>query len=172
MASLVLLFCNITIATILVFGQPVIAAGAAPNEVQASAKTAIEGHTSPWLEQLKHLAERHDPESLYRLGTIAFEGKLVQKDLGLAASLFERAAGKGHPAGQNAYGFMLQHGLGVQQDEHAAAAWYERAAAAGDLEAQNNLAWLYQEGRGVERNLDEAVAWYTRTAGAGSSIAS
>ena len=84
----------------------------------------------------------------YRLGTLAFEGSLVRKDPAQAADLLKRAADKGHAPAQNAYGYMLQHGLGLAKNEQEAAIWYERAAAAGDSEAQNNLGWLYQEGRG------------------------
>jgi hypothetical protein len=122
-------------------------------------------------ERLKQAAERQEPEALFRLGTLLFEGRLLRQRPALAADLMRRAADRSHAAAQNAYGFMLQHGLGIAADAGAAARWYARAAAAGDAEAQNNLGWLYQQGRGVERSPDQAVHWYTRAVAAGSGVA-
>ncbi len=111
-----LYFCNIAILAALLLGQPLLALAVTPDQAQALANSAAEGDAGA-LARLRQAAERHDPESLYRLGTLVFEGRLVRKDLAQAAVLLKRAADKGHAAAQNAYGFMLQRHSRVRLEQ-------------------------------------------------------
>ena len=95
------------------FVQSLLAAAIAPEQAAALVHAAVEGDAGA-LARLKQSAERQ-AEPLYRLGTLAFEGRLVRKDDALAADLFERAAAKGHAPAQNAFGCMLQTGLVSQR---------------------------------------------------------
>src|SRR5512133_2588731 len=108
-------FRNIALMAALFFGQPVMAFAMSPDVVDRAA----EEHAGT-LEPLKKAAERHEPEALYRLGTLVFEGTRVRRDLAQAADLLKRAADKGHAPAQNAYGYLLQNGLGVAKDEREA----------------------------------------------------
>src|SRR3990167_4971528 len=101
--SSMLYFCNIAILAALLLGQPMLALAVTPDEAEALVNSAAAGDAGA-LGRLKQAAERHDPESLYRLGALVFEGKLVRRDIEQAADLLKRAADKGHAAAQNAYG--------------------------------------------------------------------
>ena len=139
------LFYNITLAAALLVAYGPNSFAVSPGAAKILVDTAAEGHIDA-LHPLKEAAEQHDSESMYRLGVLAFEGKLVQKDMALAADLFRRAADQEHVRAQNAYGYMLQHGLGIGMSEQEAALWYGRAAAAGDATRKTTWAGFTRKG--------------------------
>ena len=73
-------FYNIAITAALFFGQSVMVLAMSPGAAEVVVDRAAVGA----LDSLKQAAERHDPEALYRLGTLAFEGTLVRRDLAQA----------------------------------------------------------------------------------------
>jgi TPR repeat protein len=85
----------------------------------------------------------------------------VRQDDFEAAKWLARAAEQGHPAAQNALGYMYYQGMGVRRDYRQAADSFRRAAEQNCALAQFNLGVLYQAGLGVPLDYGEAYKWFT-----------
>lgn len=74
--------------------------------------------------------------SLYILGDIYREGRLVPKDESAALNAYLKSANAGYPAAIAAVGYSYIDGMGVEKDEHKAMVWIRKAAYAGYPTAQ------------------------------------
>ena len=119
------------------------------------------------LKELNPLAEKGNATAQYFYGFMYSRGLGVDRDYGVAASWYERAAQQGLAKAQNNLGYLYASGLGVKRDMARAAAWYRRAAEQGEAKAQNNLAILYARGDGVNGDIPDpviAVSWFEKAA--------
>jgi len=122
-----------------------------------------EGALSHW----QPLADRGDPDALFRIGRMYYQGKGMPRDYQQAARLYEQAAESGHARAQNDLGLMFENGDGVQQDPARAVELYRKAAIAGREVARFNLARMYEQGTGVAADRNEALRWYMKAARSG-----
>lgn len=101
------------------------------------------------------------PETVYQSGMAYEMGTGVEKDLGTAYTLFERAAEQGHALAQYKLGNAYAYGTGTGKDAVKAVYWYQQAATQGLVTAQRALALLYEQGVEIEGNKPLALAWYS-----------
>ena len=104
---------------------------------------------------------------IYEAGRVA----QAEKDFGLAAQLYEKAASLGYPAGYVGIGLLYFQGAGVTKDYATARSWYEKAIAANDPLAFNQVGFMYETGNGATKDFAEAKKYYEKAAAAGVSIA-
>ncbi|MBQ6598888.1 MAG: SEL1-like repeat protein [Lentisphaeria bacterium] len=104
------------------------------------------------LRKLKADAEKGDPESLYQLGVIYWEGRQQIRSYARALQYFTRAAAAGHRKSQ----FMLLladwQGKGVIPDPRKAFQGFEKLYLAGFLPAVIPLGIMSYEGAGTAKN--------------------
>jgi TPR repeat protein len=136
------------------------------------------GVTGVWFYQLDTVAAlaacnnamRQYPDVarfIYEAGRVA----QVEKDFGLAARLFEKAASLGYVASYVNLGILYYQGAGVTRDYAAARSWYEKAIAANDPLGFNQVGFLYETGNGATKDFAEAAKYYQKAASAGVAIA-
>ena len=89
--------------------------------------------------KLRELAEAGDVRAQFSLGLAYFNGRVVEKDLRLAAQWFEKAAEQGHLSAQYNLGVLYVQGFGVEQDYKEAARLFKAAADQGDVTSQYNM---------------------------------
>ncbi len=118
-------------------------------------------------EKISGLAASNEPNDHFHLGMIHLRGLGPPENPKLAATWFEKAAIKGHPAAQDALATLYYRGLGVKKNYAQAARWYRPAAERGITNSQVVLGALLVKGRGVKKDLDEALAWFQKAADAG-----
>jgi TPR repeat protein len=124
------------------------------------------------LAQIKATAEKGEPESQSRLGSIYFTGELgVLKDRQKANEWFRKAADQGDAGAQCVLGSNYDYGEGVEKDPKEAVKWYSKAAEQGFAIAQYNLGVHYNDGNGVKKDNPEAVNWYRKAAQQGLASA-
>ena len=99
----------------------------------------LKGDYSAAFEEWLPLAELGDAEAQYNLGVMYDEGAGRERDLGLAAQWYRKAAGQGFVDAQTNLGIMYMNGQGVDRDSDAARHWLEQAASQGDTEAAELL---------------------------------
>ncbi len=95
----------------------------------------------------------------YCVGEIYYRGKLVSKDVAIAADWFSKAATQGSPEAMNRIGEMWAAGMNGVPDSKEAANWYHQAAAKGLAEAEYNLGLCYSKAEGVPADFAEAWKW-------------
>ncbi len=105
-----------------------------------------------------------NPLAVHELGARLADGRTSDRELKLAAKLFEKAASAGLVPAQYRLAAMYEKGIGVPRDPAIARGWYERAAAAGHTKAMHNLAVLLSEGIDGRPDYAAAVAWFRRGA--------
>ncbi|MBR2207979.1 MAG: SEL1-like repeat protein [Synergistaceae bacterium] len=108
-------------------------------------------------------------EAQFQIGRMYANGDGVKQDYKLAASWYEKAAKRSHPAAQNNLGVLYHDGKGVKQDYKKARRLYEKAAAQNYGFAFGNLGWMYQHGQGVDVNYKKAFEYYIRGAAQGNA---
>ncbi len=116
------------------------------------------------IEQLQTLAEKGDPEALYRLAEKYRIGFPVDQDEAKAMALYERSAGQGFAASQFRLGELYEEGEMVERDLGKALDSYRAAAHQGHAGAQYALAHIYHLGSGVEQDMAKAMDWYRKAA--------
>jgi localization factor PodJL len=116
------------------------------------------------LATLRRAAVSGEPVAVYDLAVRAAEGRGLQRDLRLAAKLFEKAGAHGMAPAQYRIGNMYEKGLGVPKDVALARVWYQRAAENGNARAMHNLAVLTAEGAGGKPDYAGASEWFRRAA--------
>jgi localization factor PodJL len=134
----------------------------APAPLLAPAAPAQE--TQATFQALRDHAEAGEAAAQYELATRYAEGKLVPRDLKIAADWYEKAATQGLAPAQYRLGSLYEKGMGVTRDLVHARGLYERAASQGHSHAMHNLAVLTAEG--VEGKPDYATAaiWFRKAA--------
>lgn len=98
-----------------------------------------------------------DPNDLYVLGGMYFQGLTVPVDKDKARALYEMSAEKGNVEAMVRLGIMHMTGDGAEQDYLEAAKYFDRAANRGNADGMYLLATLYSRGLGVDRNPPMAV---------------
>ncbi len=86
------------------------------------------------------LAKQGDPVAQFYLGVIYRE-----KNVGIAANWFKKAAQRGHSEAQFALAQLYETGMGVPQDRIEARRWYKAAAEQGHTESQARVNVLNRE---------------------------
>lgn len=113
---------------------------------------------------LAPLAEAGHPRAQNGMGVLFDRGMGVPKDIGTAATWYQRSAEQGYAKAQFNLGVMYGRGEGVPLDLELSAKWYRLAAEQDHAYAQHNLAQMYLSGVGVERDLSAAFKWESSAA--------
>ena len=108
-------------------------------------------------------AERGDVAAQYDLANRYAEGRLVLRDMKLAASWFEKAANAGSAPAQYRLASLYEKGIGIGVDKAKARSLYAKAADAGNPRAMHNLAVLLADGDG-HPDYAGAVGWFRKAA--------
>ena len=114
---------------------------------------AASGDSCPGGEALgcARLAERYE------------RGDGVERDLGRAASLYERACRRELWTACTILGWLLEGGHGIPRDPRKATAVYQLACAGGERVACSNLGIFYRDGEGgVERSPRRAASLFSK----------
>ena len=122
------------------------------------------------LREIWQKAETNDPEAMYKIGRMFYEGTGIAQDYAKALRLFEKASSTGYASATNALGLMYYKGHGVTQNYRKAMDYYQKAADAGEPLAFNNIGVLYQYGNGVEMDPDTAFRYFMQAANAGDTL--
>jgi len=116
------------------------------------------------VKDLSAKANAGDPEAMFILGLMYYEGDGVEEDKERARQLWEKAAEKGVPEAMFNLGSIYDKGDGVEEDKERARRWWEKAAEKGVPEAMFNLGVMYLEGDGVEEDKERARRWWEKAA--------
>lgn len=99
------------------------------------------------------------PKSQFRLGSLYYNGDVVERNLEKAKYWFEKSAEQGNAEAQNNLGYIYFYGKGVEIDYEEAFYWTVKAATSLSVEAQYRLSEMYEKGLGVPRDYDKAKYW-------------
>jgi uncharacterized protein len=116
-------------------------------------------------------AKQGSPVAQIQLGLDYEEGRIVPKDLVLAAAWMRKSAEQGLAIGQLNLAIMYGRGTGVDQDDAEAAKWLLKAARQGNADAQYYLADAIQHGRGIPKVYKDYFRWYWLSAAQGHALA-
>ncbi len=117
-------------------------------------------------------AQRGNAAAQFRLGRLVQLGSRdLDRNLSLAAQLFEAAAKQGLVKAEYWTGYSYERGEGVKRDLTKAIEWYQKAADAGESRASNNLGLIYLTGNGTARDLSRAFGLFKAAAGKGDAWA-
>ena len=83
------------------------------------------------------------PKSQFRLGSLYYNGDVVERNLEKAKYWFEKSAEQGDSDAQVSLGSMYLYGEGVEQDLEKARYWIEKSVEQGNSNAQCILGLLY-----------------------------
>jgi TPR repeat protein len=114
----------------------------------------------------REAADAGDPEGMYRLGRMYYEGRGVAKDAQEAVKWFRKAADAGNGWGMFFLGVCYHNGDGVTKDDQQAVMWLKKAADANNDMAMCDLGSFYHNGDGVTKDDQEAFKWYQKAADA------
>ena len=114
------------------------------------------------LKQLKESAENGDPESLYQLGLLFWEGQKQPGSLGKALHYFTLAAARNHLPSKFKLALANLLGKGVIPDPKKAFSEFLALYEKGFKEAGIPLGILYYEGQGTEKNYRKAADFLQR----------
>lgn len=95
-------------------------------------------------------AVREVARAIVRIGPRSFKAAAQMRPL------LRSEAMRGSSAAANAYGILLQYGIGGAKNPKEAASWYAKGGANGNLSASKNAALAYALGWGVQRNTKRA----------------
>jgi TPR repeat protein len=95
-------------------------------------------------------AVREVARAIVRIGPRPFKAAAQVRPLLRSEAL------RGSSAAANAYGILLQYGIGGVKNPKEAASWYAKGGAKGNLSASKNAAFAYALGWGVQRNTKRA----------------
>jgi localization factor PodJL len=113
---------------------------------------------------LRQLADAGAANAQYEMASRFADGRGVNRDMKVAAQLFEKAAAQGLAPAQYRLGSLYEKGLGVSRDAVQARIWYMRAAERGNARAMHNLAVLTAEGVDGKPDYNAAAQWFRRGA--------
>jgi len=117
-------------------------------------------------------AQRGNAQAQFRLGRLVQMGSRdLDRNLALAAQLFEAAAMQGIVKAEYWTGYSYERGEGVKRDLAKAIEWYRKAADAGEARASNNLGLIYLTGNGTARDLARAFGLFKAAADQGDGWA-
>ena len=125
-------------------------------------------------ETLIKQAEGGDAAAMYKLASMYFHGKGVERDLAESFKWNRLSAFKGNALAQNNLGYMFDEGKGTKKDPAEALKWYRTAANFGCPGAQVNLGYLFEHGKGMPndaKDFKQASDWYQKAADQGNLVA-
>ncbi len=131
---------GVSVAVTTPIASPALAAGA-ESMLRQNLPAALRGD---------RLAVREVARAIVRIGPRAF------KSADRIRPLLRDEALRGSSAAANAYGILLQYGIGGAKRPKEAASWYAQGGAKGNLGASKNAALAYALGWGVQRNTKRA----------------
>jgi TPR repeat protein len=142
---------------LVLFASSVSVAVLPPVPVEAAQKNASER-----MRKLTPAALRGDRQALRDLAkAIVKNGPSEFKNAAAIRMLLRSEAGRGSTAAANAYGQMLQNGIGGPAKPAEAAQWYAKGSAKGNISASKNGALAYALGWGVRRDTRRAMRLLT-----------
>jgi TPR repeat protein len=112
-----------------------------------------------------------NPTVQTELGRLYSEGLGVDKDLGQAFALLQKAARGGHEAARLYVGYALLTGTGTKADVAKARYWLQGAADAGQVDAWVQLARSYRSPFANPPDVKRAIGLYERAVALGSADA-
>jgi TPR repeat protein len=121
----------------------------------------IENHPEAlkWLEKYirkNKFPSRQLTDAGFRIGVLFENGINTHHDLGVAASMYLRAAKEGHKEAQYSIANLYQIGSGVEISAENSVKWFSKAAAQGDILSIYSLAKCYEIGSGVNQDLSKS----------------
>jgi len=117
-------------------------------------------------------AQRGNAQAQFRLARLVQMGaRDLDRNLPLAAQLFEAAAKQGNVKAEYWTGYSYERGEGVKLDLAKAVEWYRKAADGGEARASNNLGLIYLTGNGAARDLTRAFALFKAASDKGDAWA-
>lgn len=132
------------------------------------------------VQLIREAVDAGSPEAMVELGILQMEGKVVERNIKNAVSLFEKAAqcesdyksrlGGEHDGVAHAQfhiGLCFESGVGKPLDYYQARCWYEKASEGGHAGAANNIAILYEKGCGGEKCSERAKQFFSLSASRG-----
>ncbi len=112
-----------------------------------------------------------DPDAIYNMGFMCYNGFGVDEDKKMAFDLFKLAAQKGNSKAYNDLANMYFLGEEVEKSYPQAFKYYAQAAKLGEDAASYNLAECYFYGTGIMVDRKKAILFYKKAASQGSSDA-
>ena len=112
--------------------------------------------SSDSLKDIEAAAAKNDPEALYRLGLIYWEGKLLPRSMSRAVRCFKPSAARGYAPSRLMLAVACLNGKGVIPDEKKAFSMFRKLFDEGYAAAGIPLGVLYYEGRGTDKDCAEA----------------
>ena len=113
-------------------------------------------------------AQRGNARAQFRLARILHTGaRNLEKNMPLAAQLYEAAANQGHHEAEYWTGYCYEQGEGVAPDLKKAVEWYTKAADGGAAAANNSLGLIYLSGKNMARDLNRAFRFFKAAADQG-----
>jgi TPR repeat protein len=137
-------------AVVVSLGIPIASAQNRPAPGEGLEAAAVRKYKTE-LRNIQELANRGDPDALFHLGLMHYEGWGVPQSYAEALKLFELAAERPHTQALLWLGDIYAEGKGVAKDDIEAHKYYDLAAtqsAHGDLE----LSGLYRDMASKKRN--------------------
>jgi localization factor PodJL len=113
---------------------------------------------------LRAQADAGNANAQYELATRYAEGRLMPRDLKLAAEWYEKASAHGVVPATYRLGSLYEKGYGVTRDFARAKALYQKAAEQGHSHAMHNLAVLIAEGGDGKPDYATAAVWFRKAA--------
>ncbi|MBO4632996.1 MAG: SEL1-like repeat protein, partial [Lentisphaeria bacterium] len=118
---------------------------------------AQEKSGNSFLQEIKEKAEKGDPDALYRLGMIYWEGKQQPRSLTRALRCFRKSAAQNHLPSRFMLALADLNGKGVIPDAKKAFRQFRKLYQEGFTPAGIPLGIQYYEGRGTGKNYALAV---------------
>lgn len=137
----------------------------------AAGKHAYEkGDYATALKALLPIADQGDPQALYLVGSMFFEGKGVMQDRRAGAALLRFAADKGYAEAELQLAIMYQYGDGVPKRADNSLYWNRRAAEHGLPLAQWGMGVRAWAGEMGSKDRVQAYMWFSLCSGTGDAF--
>lgn len=96
----------------------------------------------------------------YLWGQWHANGEILNENLELSLTWYERAAKQDYLLAVSQCGYMYFNGIGIEKNVELGINFWRRAGEAGHEIAQYNMGLVNEKGLGVEKNQSEAIRWY------------
>ncbi len=137
----------------------------------AAGKRAYEkGDYATALKELFPVADQGDPQALYLVGSMVFEGKGVRQDKRAGAALLQFAADDGYPEAELRLATMYQDGDGVPKRTDNSLYWNRRAAEHGLPLAQWGMGVRSWAGEMGSKDRVQAYMWFSLCSGSDDAL--
>ncbi len=120
----------------------------------------IQGNINNALKYYQLAADQNHARAQTKLGTLYYQGIVVQQDLEKSIQYFQEAVKQHEPLAANNLATCYEQGIGIEQNDIEAVRLYTIAAKKGLGLAQYNLARCYEYGISVEQNNEQAFQYY------------